>query len=137
MSHCIACLSCSPPNIHINISPLSNLPMLKSKFYHMLPSNVLMSELGVLNEHSRSLLNFSSCSIFHLYLLHFRTSYLLSSQFLPEGRKGKAWDHRSREFSSVPPRVNVVFRTTHPLSLLSLSPPLSLSLSLLGFKQLK
>jgi len=55
----------------------------------MLPSLGLVCKFGVLTECSGTLLNFSPCSTFHLYLLHNRTSYLLSNP--PEGRAGTAW----------------------------------------------
>jgi hypothetical protein len=117
-----ACLSCSPPNININISPSVASPILKSKFHHVMPSQGLLSELGVVIECSRNLPNFSPCSAFHLYLLRNRMSYLLPNPPLPERRAGTAWGPLCF------PLLNIVSRTTHPLSLISL---------FFGFKGLK
>jgi hypothetical protein len=57
----------------------------------MLPSQGLMSELGVLIQCSGTPLNFSPCSTFHLYLLHTRMSHFLSNPPLPEDQAGTAW----------------------------------------------
>jgi hypothetical protein len=50
----------------------------------------LRSEFGVLIQYSGTLLKFSPCSTFRLYLLHFRMSCLLSNLPLPEGRASTA-----------------------------------------------
>jgi hypothetical protein len=47
----------------------------------MVPFLGLVCKFGVLAECSGTLLNFSPCFTFHLYLLHNRTSYLLSFTF--------------------------------------------------------
>jgi hypothetical protein len=92
-SGAFACLSCNAPSINIKSSLYSSLPVLTSTFHHMLPSYGLglLPELGVLIYCSGTLLNFTPCSIFHLYLLHFLTSYFLSNLPLPEGRTRTAW----------------------------------------------
>jgi hypothetical protein len=56
----------------------------------MLPSLGLVCKFEVLTEYSGTLLNFPPCSTFHLYLLHNRTSYLLSNPSL-SGLEGIAW----------------------------------------------
>jgi hypothetical protein len=80
----------------------------------MLPSLTVSLErdFGVLIECSGTMLNFRPCFTFHLYLLHNRTSYLLSNPPLPEGRAGTAWGLHSRKLSSCPPLLNVVSHTT-------------------------
>jgi hypothetical protein len=57
----------------------------------MQPFQGLTSELGVAIECSGPVLNFCPYCTIHLYLLPFRTSYLLSNTSLPEGRAGTAW----------------------------------------------
>jgi hypothetical protein len=109
-----ACLSCSPPNININISPSVASPILKSKFRHVMPSQGLMSELAVVIECSRNLLNFSPCSVFRLYLRHNWMAYLLPTPPLPERRAGTAWGPLCF------PLLNIVSRTSHPHSPVSL-----------------
>jgi hypothetical protein len=56
----------------------------------MLPSLGLMCDIRVLTEYSGTLLNFSPCFAFHLYLLH-NLLHLLSNPLLPEGRADTAW----------------------------------------------
>jgi hypothetical protein len=65
--------------------------MLTSKFKDKLLSKGLMYEFGFLIECSGTLLNFSPCSTFDLYLLHIRITYLRSKLPLPEGQAGTAW----------------------------------------------
>jgi len=57
----------------------------------MLPFLGLVCKFGFLTECSGTLLNFSPCFTFHLYLLQNRTSCLLSNLPLPDGRAGTAW----------------------------------------------
>jgi hypothetical protein len=81
----------------------------------MLPSQGLMSELGVVIECSGTLLNFSPCSTF------FTTERLTSSptHLYKKDERALPGDLHSRKLSCVSPLLNIVSRTTHPFSFFS------------------
>jgi hypothetical protein len=79
------------PVLTSTFRPHGTLPHVKIKISLLLPCQGFMSELGVVTECRGTLLNFSPCSTFRLYLLHIRMPYFLSNPPLSEGRVGTAW----------------------------------------------